>query len=328
MDERLAGIGAIEAVTTATNWPLGGGWVRKFEVEGVPRPQTLPQVTMLAVGPRYTTTLGLPMLRGRPFRDDDATPGREGAIVNQRLVDLHFAGISPIGQRIRLSEDAPEGATPSAFTVVGVVPNVRQRDMAEVNDDPIVYVPYLGNRAVNESTALIIRGRSDPAKMTSLIREELRMLDPDLPLYNIRPLDEVLALQRWPFRVFGAMFAIFALIALVLSVVGIYAITAYSVTQRTQEIGVRMALGAQARDVVALILRRTSLYVFLGLTIGLAGAFGVGQLLQRLLVQTSTRDPVTLGAIAFLMLVSSLAACIIPARRAAELDPLVALRYE
>jgi putative ABC transport system permease protein len=283
---------------------------------------------MLAVGPRYMTTIGLPVLRGRPFREDDATPGREGAIVNQRLVDMHFSGVSPIGRRIRLTEDVPEGATTAAFTVIGVVPNVRQRDMAETNDDPIVYVPYLGNRGPNESTALIVRGHSDPARMTSLIRDELRMLDPDLPLFNIRPLDETLARQRWPFRVFGAMFAIFALIALVLSVTGIYAITAYSVTQRTQEIGVRMALGAQSRDVVALILRRTSLYVFLGLTIGLAGAFGVGQLLQRLLIQTSTRDPVTLGAIAFLMLVSSVAACVIPARRAAELDPLVALRYE
>jgi predicted permease len=328
MDERLAAIGAIEAATTATNWPLGGGAVRKFEVEGAPMPQTPPQVTMLAVGPRYMTTLGLPVTRGRPFREDDATAGREGAIVNQRLVDLHFAGVSPIGRRIRLTEEASEGANAAAFTVIGVVPNVRQRDMAEIQDDPIVYIPYLGSRGPGESTALIVRGQSDPARMTSLIREELRMLDPDLPLFNIRPLDENLARQRWPFRVFGAMFAIFALIALVLSVVGIYAITAYSVTQRTQEIGVRMALGAQSRDVVALILRRTSLYVFVGLTIGLAGAFGVGQLLQRLLIQTSTRDPVTLGSIAFLMLVSSVTACIIPARRAAELDPLIALRYE
>jgi putative ABC transport system permease protein len=248
--------------------------------------------------------------------------------VNQRLVDMHFAGVSPVGRRIRLTEDRPEGAITAAFTVVGVVPNVRQRNMEDVNTDPIVYVPYTGNRGLGESTVLIIRGRSDPAKMTALVREELRALDPDLPLFNIRSLDENLARQRWPFRVFGSMFAIFALIALVLSVVGIYAITAYSVTQRTQEIGVRMALGAQARDVVALILRRTSLYVLIGLTIGLAGAFGVGQLLQRLLIQTSTRDPVTLGAIAFLMLVSSVAACIIPARRAAGLDPLVALRYE
>jgi predicted permease len=328
VDDRLAAIGAIEAATTASNWPLSGGSVRQFELDGAPKQDTLPQVTMLSVGHRYTTTIGLPVLRGRPFREDDATPGREGAIVNQRLVDMHFGGVSPVGRRIRLTEERPEGPTTEAFTVVGVVSNIRQRNMEDVNTDPVVYVPYTGNRGLGESTVLIVRGRSDPAKMTTLVREELRALDPDLPLFNIRSLDENLARQRWPFRVFGSMFAIFALIALVLSVVGIYAITAYSVTQRTQEIGVRMALGARPRDVVTLILRRTSVQVAIGLTIGLAGAFGVGQLLQRLLIQTSTRDPLTLGSIAFLMVAASTAACIIPARRAAELDPLVALRYE
>jgi putative ABC transport system permease protein len=135
-------------------------------------------------------------------------------------------------------------------------------------------------------------------------------------------------LQRWPFRVFGTMFAIFAGIALVLSAVGLYAVTAYSVTQRTAEIGVRTALGAQPDDVMWLLLRRSLVQLGIGLPLGIAGAFGVGRLLQSALMQTSTRDPVTIGSIATLMIAVSIAACVRPARRAMRLDPVKALRYE
>jgi predicted permease len=328
LDERLAGIRAVEAATTASNVPVGSGQNRQFELDGAPKQETLPLVLQVSVGPRYFATIGAPILRGRPFRDDDGTPGREGAIVNQRLAETHFPDGNAVGRRIRLTEDAPEGRTTSVFTVIGVVHNVRQRTPQDENPDLVVYVPFHGNRPIGESTSLILRGASDPLKITSLVREEVRALDPDLPLFNIRTLDENMARQRWPFRVFGSMFAIFATIALVLAVVGIYAITAYGVTQRTQEIGVRMALGAGRRDVVKLILRSASRQVVIGLAIGLAGAFGVGQLLQSLLIETSSRDPFTLVSIALLMLAASVAACIIPARRAAELDPLIALRYE
>jgi predicted permease len=330
LDERLASIGAFEGATTASNWPLGGGAVRQFAIDGAATQETPPLVTLLSVGPRYMATIGVPILRGRDFREDDGTPGREGAIVNQRLAEMHFAGKDPVGTRIGLTQDASEGATTATFTIIGVVPNVRQRNAqnSDPDPDPVVYVPYTGNRGLGENTSLIVRGRSDPAKMTALVREEIRALDADLPVFNIRPMDENLARQRWPFRVFGSMFAIFAAIAFVLAVVGTYAITAYGVTQRTQEIGVRMALGAERRDVVRLIIRSTVVQLAVGLTIGLAGAFGVGQLLRSLLVQTSARDPLTIGSIAFLMLTASIVACIIPARRAADLDPLVALRYE
>lgn len=155
----------------------------------------------------------------------------------------------------------------------------------------------------------------------------MRAIEPDLPLFGIQTLDRLLAQMRWPFRVFG-MFAIFALIALVLSAVGLYAVTAYSVTQRTTEIGVRMALGAQAKQVLWLVVRRGLVQLAIGLPIGIAGAFGVGRLLQTLLVQTSTRDPVTLGSIAGLMIAVAIAACFWPARRATRLDPVSALRYE
>jgi ABC-type antimicrobial peptide transport system permease subunit len=141
-------------------------------------------------------------------------------------------------------------------------------------------------------------------------------------------MDQLLAQQRWPMRVFGSMFAIFAGIALVLSAIGLYAVTAYSVSQRTAEIGVRMALGAQSEQVLWLILRRAIVQLAIGLPIGIAGVFGVGRLLQSLLVQISARDPATVASITTLMIVVSIAACFVPARRATRLDPVDALRYE
>ncbi len=283
---------------------------------------------MLSVGPRYFDVLGLRLARGRAFTDSDGTPGHEAAIVNQRFATLHFAGEDPIGRRIQLTEETPSGPQPGWATIVGVSPTVRQRDRQDVDDDPVVYLPHLGNPNQGRGATLLVRTRAEPGRITTLLREEMRALDADIPLFNIRTMDEFLARQRWEFFVFGTMFAIFAGIALVLSAVGLYGVTAYSVTQRTQEIGVRMALGAQPQQVVWLIVRRSLVQLAIGLTAGMAGAFGVGKLLESLLVQTSTRDPLTLISIAALMVAVSLAACFWPARRATQLDPLSALRYE
>ena len=156
----------------------------------------------------------------------------------------------------------------------------------------------------------------------------MRILEPDLPLFNIQTMDQRLAQQRWPFRVFGSMFPTFALIALVLSGVGLYAVTAYSVTQRTREIGLRVALGARPGQVQWLILRLALWQLAIGLLIGVAGALGVGQLLHSLLVQTSPTDPTTLVSIVALLMSVAVLACLWPARRAARLDPMVALRYD
>jgi putative ABC transport system permease protein len=156
----------------------------------------------------------------------------------------------------------------------------------------------------------------------------VQAIDPELPVGNVQTMDQFLAQARWPYRVFGSMFAIFAAIALVLSAVGIYAVTAYSVTQRTQEIGVRMALGARGGQVSWLILRRGLVQLAIGLVLGLAGALPLSGVLQSLVVQIPTKDPVTFGAIAGILVAVTIAACLIPARRATHLDPLVALRAE
>ena len=173
-----------------------------------------------------------------------------------------------------------------------------------------------------------MRGERDGANLTTTAREEVRAIDADLPLFGIQTMDEQLAEQRWPFRIFGTMFAIFAAIALALSAVGLYAVTAYSVAQRTQEIGVRMALGAQATQVLWLILKRSIVQMAIGLTIGIAGAIGVGKLLSSILFQTGTGDPTLLTAIVSLLVVVSMSACLWPARRATRLDPVNALRND
>ena len=173
----------------------------------------------------------------------------------------------------------------------------------------------------------IVRGRSDLDQIATLVREEVRTLDVNLPLFDVMAMDRLLAESRWPQRVFGAMFAVFAAIGLALSVVGLYAMTAHSVTQRTREIGVRMALGARAREVRWLILRHTALQLGIGLVLGLGGAFGVGRFLRGVL-QPGAFQPIALVPVAVLLVLVGLAACFWPARRATRLDPLAALRHE
>jgi len=207
-----------------------------------------------------------------------------------------------------------------------VVPTVRQRNFQEPDPDPVAYVPYRADP--QRFVFLVVRGQGEPATLTAIVREQMRAIEPDLPLFDILTLDQMLANIRFSFRVFGSMFAIFAVIALVLSAVGLYAVTAYSVAQRTQEIGVRMALGAQSQQVMWLVLQRSFLQLAVGLPIGIAGAFAVGRLMQSVLAQTSGRDPLTIAAIATAMSLVSLAACFWPARRATRLDPVAALRNE
>ena len=330
VDERLASIGGIQAATITTNMPLGGGTPRLLAIDGHQpadgeQPQTVTQVT---IGARYFETLGLHILRGRAFDDLDGTPGHDSAIVNQRFASMHFAGADPIGRRIKLTPDGPAlaGPPPAWVTIVGISPTIRQRNFQDPLPDPVVYLPLSGQAPT--FAMLVIRAQRDAASLTSLLREEVRAIDPDLPLFGILTMDQLLAQQRWAFRVFGSMFAIFALIALALSAVGLHAVTAYSVAQRTQEIGVRMALGAQTAQVLWLILRRAVVQTAIGLTIGIGGALGVGKLIESLLVQTGTRDPVTLTSIVALLVFVSLAACFWPARTATRLDPVNALRYE
>jgi putative ABC transport system permease protein len=337
LEERLRSNPKIEAVTITSNAPMQGGFLRKLTLDGKPLEpgQQAPNVTMLTIDPQYFKTVGLPLQRGRDLTDEDGMTGRESVIVNQRFVQLHFAKEDPLGRRITLSIDlqggaAPQGGIPLSLsaTIIGVVPNLRQRDFQLPDPDPIAYLPFRTDP--RGFMNLLVRSAGDPNLMTPILREEVRAVDPDLPLFGIRTMDAALEQARWPFRIFGSMFMMFAFIALMLSAVGLYAVTAYAVSQRTQEIGLRMALGAQRDQVAWLFLRRSFIQLAIGLTIGVAGAFGVGALFSsaNLLVQTNGRDPVTIGGIALLLAMVAVAASVVPARRASRLDPMLALRRD
>ena len=175
---------------------------------------------------------------------------------------------------------------------------------------------------------MLARSSVSGDSVVAAIRNELRQVDGDLPLYNIRTMDEILAQRNWPYRIFGTLFATFAVIALLISSVGIYAVTAHGVGQRTQEIGVRMALGAGRRDILWLVLRHGITRICLGLVLGVLAAVGASRVLASILVNTTTTDPTTFISISLLLAVVTLLACFVPARRATRLDPVDALRTE
>ena len=331
LDERLNGIAAIEGASSANFLPFSGASLRQLGIDGRPdlaggKP---PVVSMVAVGSRYFDALGVRMLRGRGFTANDGEPGREAMIINQRLATLYFPGEDPIGKRIRLINDGRMPGAPRFYpaTIVGVSPTIRQRGQ-DRDPDPVVYITHAQNFLMALDAQLIVRARSNPVAVIALLRQEIAAMDPDVPLTNIRTMDEILARSRWPQRTFGTMFAVFAGIAIVLAAVGVYGVTAYSVAQRTQEIGIRMALGAERKQVWWLILRRGIFQLATGLVLGLAGALGVGRLLQTLLVGTEPADPVTLVIICLVLITVAVAASVWPARRATQLDPVKALRYE
>jgi predicted permease len=327
--ERLQGITAIETVTTTSNFPLSGGWALELTIDGRTDPNSRrPMVTLVGTDAKYFDTVGIRILRGRGFNTSDETPGRGGVIVNQWFADTHFKGEDPIGRQISLKEDVADGIDLRSQTIIGVSTTVRQRDMQNIDPDPVVYVPYFLGPGMGRTIAVMVRTPGETAAVVPLIRQAVLALDGDIPVFNVRTMDELLAQRRWQYQVFGGMFAIFAGIALLLAAVGLYAVMAYSVTQRTQEIGVRMVLGAPPGDVVWLFLRRALVLVAIGLTIGISGAFGVNRLLQSILVQSSGRDMPVLVSIALLMIAVSVAACVWPARRATRLNPVAALRYE
>jgi predicted permease len=327
LESRLNAVPGISAASLTTALPLSGGAVRDLSIDGRSpvAGERLPEVSMLTVGTRYFDTLGVRLLRGRAFISDDGLAGREAAIVNERFVAMYFPDVDPLGRRIRLTAGNAPVETPSWMTIVGISPTIRQRSGSESAPDPVVYVPYPAQPL--PLVTLIVRSASDPAAAASRLREEVQALDPDLPVFDVMTVDEWLAYLRSPERVFGTLFAVFAGIALALAAVGMYAVTAYSIAQRTQEIGLRMALGAQARQVWWLVIRRVLVRLAIGLALGLAGGLGVGRLLSGVL-GASGNDGVTLMSVTTLLVAAMLAACFWPVLRATRLNPVLALRHE
>jgi putative ABC transport system permease protein len=284
---------------------------------------------MVTVGTHYFDVIGARLSGGRAFTSEDGLPGRAVAIVNERFVQMHLQGGDPLGRRIRFPDSNPAGASSASsgwLTIVGVVQNVRQRPPADGGFDAVVYVPFGGNVVFGAN--LLVREPSEPGLAASLIGEQLRALDPDLPISDVQRLDDFIYAQRWGERVFGTMFVVFGVIALVLATIGLYAVTAYSVAQRTREIGVRVALGAQARHVWWLVTRSPSWQIGCGLAIGLAGSAFVSRAVPVAITRVEGTDPVTLGAAIALLVTVALFACLVPGRRAMRLNPVEALRSE
>jgi putative ABC transport system permease protein len=310
------------AASMASVLPFAIGAPRKIDVEGRPRvaDAQLPDVRLVAVAPRYFEAIGTAPRIGREFTARDGTPGEAAAIVNERLVAMLFPDGQAIGRRVRLPVD---GASTAAdwMTIVGVAPTIQQGPGAEPT--PVVYVPL---RATAPATvALLVRGSSG-SPLASLLREQVRALDRDLPLARLTSMEQALIDAGWNARLSSALFRSIAVIGLMLALVGLYGVTAYAVTQRTRELGVRLALGAQGRQLAWLLMRRVLLQ--------LAIASGIGVLLtvawDRAFSVGSSRmaDPlVLLSAVVAIASVGSLAA-IVPVRRAARIDPVASLRAE
>ena len=326
-EDRVAAIPGVQASAIATAPPLQGGQLMPMALDGrVPPPgETQPRVLVVGVGDAYFDAAHIPIRIGRAFRRDDGLPGKAAVIVNERWVTVHSPKADPLGRQIMI-RGLNDGKDPEWASVVGVVPEVRQQNFRMSAPDPIVYVPLRVNP--QRTSAFLVRTSADTAQITSALRAELRKVEPDIPVYGVMTMEELVAQQRWQYVAFGSMFGLFAAIALALSAVGLYSVTAYSVVQRTQEMGVRMALGAQPKGIIWLVLKRALVQIAVGLPFGIAGAFGVGVVLQSLLVGTSPHDPVTLIAITIVLIVVAVAAAAVPARRAARLDPMIALRYE
>ena len=272
--QRLQSIAGVESAAVASHPPLGGSLRLPFLKEGqvVPEGEELPRIRALVVGPDYFPTVGSRLISGRLLSAEDGKSGRNYLVVNEAFARRHFADSEPVGQRLKLGAEEEEWRT-----VIGVVSSVRQNGPSQEEIEGVVYRPY--RTLPLHFMTIIARTQLPPESLVDTFRREVRAVDADLPVYNIQTLDEALEQARWPYRIFGTLFSIFAVIALLMSAVGIYGVISYTVTQRTQEIGVRRALGASDGSILGLVVRQGILKLALGLGLGLAGAFGLSRVL-------------------------------------------------
>jgi putative ABC transport system permease protein len=265
--------------------------------------------------------MGIPVLAGRALTEQDAEGAPPVAMINENLARKYWSNQEVIGKRIKLG---PNPQRPW-ISVVGVVKEVRNFG-PETEPRPEVYVSYL--QAPSERMRLVVRTGADPMSLVSAVREQVRRLDRDLPFSQVMSMEQLFASSVAQRRLNMLVMGIFAAVALLLAAMGIYGVMSYTVVQRTHEIGIRMALGARPGDVLRLVAGQGFMLALVGAAVGLAAAFALTRLMKTLLFDVSANDPVTFVVIALLLLMVTLAACYLPARRAARVDPMVALRYE
>jgi putative ABC transport system permease protein len=328
VQERLRALPGVEKVALTNSMPMSGSIsVLSYGAEGKPKlpPSQSPVAHFASVSPDYFATLGIPVLQGREFTSSDAVKSPRVIIVNEAMVRREWAGQNPIGQRITFGPPEEGSDDPEWLEVVGVVGNTRQYGVDQ-EPVPTIYVPHTSAPA--QALTIMVRSAGDPVTVAGSARAALQGIDSSLPIARMRPLDEVIGASLTQRRFNLTLLAVFAGIALVLALAGIYGTVSYAVAQRTQELGIRSALGATRGDVLRLVLWDGLKPIAIGLVLGLAGAFVLRRTLDRLVYGITTSDPATFIALPLLLATVAVIASLIPALRAAKVDPMTALRVD
>ena len=322
----LRALPGVTEVAATNNFPGLGAAQNGIEIQGRPNPDPKqpPRASIIIQTPNYLSTLGVPVLQGRGFSETDGDPGKEAAVVSRAFAAQHWPGEPAVGQHFRLVEN---GKPKPWMTVVGVCADLLQ-ETRDKDRLPLIHLPY--RQEPWGWMGLLLRTSADPATLAAPVRAAVQKIDADLPLFEVRTLTAALDKSRWFLSVFGTLFAVFALIGLLMASVGIYAVVAQTTARRTREIGIRMALGATAANIARLVLTRGLTQLLIGLVLGLGGAFAASRLMDQVgfLIGVSPHDPLVFLGITALLIVIGIAACWLPARRAARIAPTEALRTE
>jgi putative ABC transport system permease protein len=320
---RIKNLPGVESVSTIDMMPMGGsGGTTTFLIEGRPAPPQgqYPEANARTSSPGYFQTMGIPIIKGRDFSEHDTVNTPLAVVINETMARKYWPGEDPIGKRLL----DPGNRTPPA-EVIGVVGDIKHFGL---DDQAEEYIYTSSIQTPGNAMFLVVRTATDPVSMTATLRKEVQALDKDLPVFDVKPMNERIIESAGPRRLVMFLLGVFALVALILASVGIYGVMAYAVTQRTHEIGIRVALGARRGDILKLVIRQGMWLVLLGVTLGLLVSFAVTRFMAGLLFGVTANDPLTLAGVALLLAGIAFIACLIPARKATKVDPMVALRYE
>ncbi len=326
VEQRIASIAGVQSVCIADATPLSGSYdhsLLQLQQPGSENGKTEVSIGVHRVSPGYIRALRVPLLAGRWFTEQDAAGAKRVTVINETMARRYWPAADPVGQSLDLSWALGPGYAP--VEIVGVVSDVKYDDMAAPfgND---VYVPYLQDGY--PCYYLTVRTAGDPLSLVAAVRQAVTAVQRELPVSDVMTMAQRIANSTSRTRFIAVLLVLFAVLALVLAVTGLYGLIAYSVAQRTREIGIRMALGARSVEVLCLTLRQGMGLVAIGVTIGMAAALALTRLMRSLLYEVSAADPLTFAAVALLLALAAFLACYIPARRAARIDPMVALRHE
>jgi putative ABC transport system permease protein len=323
--QKIQSIPGVQYASTVDNLPFSGNAnISSFTIEGRPIPAATerPRAFYRVISPDYFSTMGIPLSRGNQFTDRDSADVPGAAIINDAAVRKYWPGEDPLGKRIKRGR--PESKNPW-LTIVGTVGSANQLSLRE-DTQPEIYVPYLQN--TSRTFTLAARTSSDPRTLAGSIRKEVWAIDKELPVSNMKLMDELISNSVAQPRFYVILLSVFAGLALILAAVGVYGVMSYSVTLRTRDIGIRMALGAKPVDIFKHVIGQALMLGLIGLGIGIILAIASTRLMSSLLYGINATDPVTLGATSLVLLAVALLASYIPARRATKVDPMVTLRYE